>query len=52
MVQRNKTMNALVAELIKKLRNKDVYTLLVKGQVVAQCYERPLWRCAGDIDPF
>ena len=48
--QRNKAMNAFVAKLIKKLRNKDVYTLLVKGQGIAQCYEKPLWRSAGDVD--
>ena len=50
--QRNKEMNAFIVELIGKLRwaDADVYTLLVKGQGVAQCYERPLWRCSGDID--
>lgn len=48
--QKNRTMNAFVAELIEKLRKNDVYTLLVKGQGVAQCYERPYWRCSGDID--
>ena len=29
-----------------------VYTLLLKGQGVAQCYERPLWRATGDVDLF
>ena len=48
--QRNKAMNAFVARLIEKLRNADVYTLLVKGQGIAQCYERPLWRACGDVD--
>lgn len=48
--QRNKEMNAFIVELIGKLRWADVYTLLVKGQGVAQCYEKPLWRCSGDID--
>ena len=48
--QRNKEMNAFVAELIEKLRKADIYALLVKGQGVAQCYEKPLWRCSGDID--
>ena len=48
--QRNKEMNAFVAELIGKLRKNDIYTLLVKGQGVAQCYEKPLWRCSGDVD--
>jgi len=50
--RRNKEMNVFVAELIEKLRKKDIYTLLVKGQGVAQCYEEPLWRCSGDIDLF
>lgn len=48
--QRNKEMNAFIVELIGKLRWADVCTLLVKGQGVAQCYEKPLWRCSGDID--
>ena len=48
--QRNKAMNAFVAKLIDKFRKEDVYTLLVKGQGIAQCYERPLWRACGDID--
>lgn len=48
--QRNKTMNGFIANLIDNLRKEDVYFLLVKGQGVAQCYEKPLWRCAGDID--
>ena len=43
-------MNAFIAELIEKLRKNDIYTLLVKGQGVAQCYEKPLWRCSGDVD--
>ena len=50
--QRNKDMNAFIAKLIGKLRNGDVYTLLVKGQGIAQCYERPLWRACGDVDLF
>jgi hypothetical protein len=48
--QRNKAMNGFIANLINNLRKEDVYCLLVKGQGVAQCYEKPLWRCAGDID--
>lgn len=48
--QRNKDMNAFIAALIEKLRKRDVYTLLVKGQGVAQCYEKPLWRTCGDVD--
>lgn len=46
----NKAMNEFVAKLIEHLRKNDVYALLVKGQGVAQCYEKPLWRSSGDID--
>lgn len=48
--QRNKEMNAFINQLIGDLRNANIYTLIVKGQGVAQCYERPLWRASGDID--
>jgi len=50
--QRNKAMNAFVAELVTKLRKADIYAILVKGQGVAQCYEKPLWRACGDVDLF
>ena len=50
--QRNKSMNEFVAQLIEKLRKVDVYALLVKGQGIAQCYARPLWRASGDVDLF
>ena len=49
-LQRNRAMNAYVAELIERLRKADIYAILVKGQGVAQCYERPLWRSSGDVD--
>lgn len=48
--QQNLAMNDFLAKLIEKLREADVYAILVKGQGVAQCYERPLWRVSGDID--
>lgn len=48
--QSNLAMNKFVAELIEKLRNNDINALLVKGQGIAQCYERPLWRASGDVD--
>lgn len=50
--KRNKAMNAFVAEAIGALREQDIYALLVKGQGIAQCYEKPLWRPSGDIDLF
>lgn len=48
--QRNNTMNEFAVWLIQRLREDGIYTLLVKGQGVAQYYERPLWRASGDID--
>ena len=48
--QQNKAMNQFIAELVEKMRQADIYTLLVKGQGIAQCYERPLWRASGDVD--
>lgn len=48
--QQNLAMNKFVAQLIEKLRKNDIYALLVKGQGIAQCYERPLWRACGDVD--
>ena len=50
--QRNKKMNAFVADLIEKLRKENIYAILVKGQGIAQCYEKPLWRSSGDVDLF
>ena len=50
--QSNTAMNKYIAGLIMSLRKEGVYALLVKGQGVAQCYERPLWRSCGDIDLF
>ena len=50
--QRNIAMNEFVARLIEQLRSEGIYTLLVKGQGIAQCYNRPLWRACGDIDLF
>ena len=50
--QRNKSMNKFVAVLIDGMRKTGIYTLLVKGQGVAQCYEKPFWRACGDVDLF
>ena len=50
--QRNKAMNQFVARLVADMRKAGIYTLLVKGQAVAQCYERSLWRACGDVDFF
>lgn len=48
--QQNIAMNQFVAELFAKLQAENIKALLVKGQGIAQCYERPLWRTAGDVD--
>ena len=48
--QQNKAMNLFIEKLFEVLRNADIYALLVKGQGIAQCYERPLWRSSGDVD--
>ena len=50
--QRNRAMNDFVASLMGKMRTAGIYTLLVKGQGIAQCYEKPLWRACGDVDLF
>ena len=48
--QSNNAMNKFIGVLIDKMRGAEIYTLLVKGQGIAQCYERPLWRSCGDVD--
>lgn len=50
--QQNQSMNQFIGELVVKMRKADISTLLIKGQGVAQCYERPLWRSCGDVDFF
>ncbi len=48
--QRNEAMNDYVANLIELLKQGEIDAILVKGQGIALCYERPLWRASGDID--
>jgi len=50
--QRNRAMNQFVARLVADMQKTGIYTLLVKGQAVAQCYKKPLWRACGDVDFF
>lgn len=50
MEERNKAMNYFIGVIVNKMRTACIYTLLVKGQGVALCYERPLWRSSGDVD--
>lgn len=48
--QQNSAMNDFIGVLVDKMRKAGISTLLVKGQGIAQCYERPLWRSCGDVD--
>ena len=48
--QVNTAMNTFVAELFNKMSDAGIKALLLKGQGIAQCYERPLWRASGDVD--
>ena len=48
--QRNQAMNQFIARLYRVFNRNNVPVILVKGQGIAQCYERPLWRAIGDID--
>ena len=48
--QRNLAMNDFIAKMFARLKDEGIAPLLMKGQGVAQCYERPLWRASGDVD--
>lgn len=48
--EQNKAMNYFIGVIIEELRKEKIYAVLVKGQGIAQCYERPLWRTSGDVD--
>lgn len=48
--QRNIAMNHFIGLIVGKMQEAGIDYVLVKGQGVAQCYERPLWRPSGDID--
>lgn len=48
--QQNSAMNYFIGVIVDKMREVGIYTLLVKGQGIAQCYEKPLWRSCGDVD--
>lgn len=48
--ERNQAMNEYIRRLMPLLAEAGIRAVLVKGQGVAQCYSRPLWRACGDID--
>ncbi len=50
--KRNTAMNLLINVIVDKMSMEKGDVILLKGQGIAQCYERPLWRSSGDIDLF
>ena len=48
--RQNAAMNVFIHDLVEKMREEGIESLLIKGQGIAQCYERPLWRVSGDVD--
>lgn len=52
LVVRNRMMNYFIGVMEEQLREAGACALLLKGQGIAQCYEKPQWRASGDIDFF
>lgn len=48
--EQNISINEFLEWLMERLREENIFAILVKGQGIAQCYERSLWRASGDID--
>lgn len=48
--QRNVALNHFVGALVQKMNTVGIKAVLAKGQGIAQCYEKPLWRKSGDVD--
>ena len=48
----NLQLNAFVEGWVEKFHDSGIRVYLIKGQGIAQCYERPLWRSCGDADFF
>ena len=46
----SEAINQFVSELFLDMDKEGMKSVLIKGQGVAQCYERPLWRSVGDVD--
>lgn len=49
---KNAAINSFIERMVGNMHAAGIETLLVKGQGVAQCYERPQWRAVGDVDLF
>lgn len=50
--QKNRNKNVFINELMNELEGAGIRAVMVKGQGLAQCYEKPLWRASGDIDLY
>jgi len=50
MEQHNMAMNDFIGIISRKMHEAGITPVLVKGQGIAQCFERPLWRACGDVD--
>lgn len=50
--QKNRNKNVFVNELTGELEGEGIRAVMVKGQGLAQCYKRTLWRASGDIDLY
>lgn len=48
--QRNEALNSFISELLRRLQEANIKSLLVKGQGIAQCYKKPNRRSSGDVD--
>lgn len=48
--ERNQHARRFIGDLMDRLKTAGIYALLVKGQGLAECYERPQWRSVGDVD--
>ena len=48
--QQNIAMNLFISRMFEELNKNGIEAVLIKGQGIAQSYEKPLWRCSGDVD--
>ena len=48
--ERNMAMNYFIGIIMDKMKDAGIEAVLVKGQGIARCYAKPMWRAAGDID--
>lgn len=47
---KNQKCRRFIEDLMGRLHGAGIYALMVKGQGLAECYERPQWRSVGDVD--